>query len=41
MTGSQNGDKWLSVDAVRVAVLDISDKNWSKLVKYQFLNGHL
>jgi len=40
MTGSQNGDKLLSIDVVRAVGLDVSDKNWSIMVKYQFLNGH-
>lgn len=40
MTGSQNGDKLLSVDVVRAVGVDFSDKKWSILVKYQFLNGH-
>lgn len=40
MTGNQNGDKLLSVYVVRTVGLDVSDKNWSILVKYQFLNGH-
>lgn len=40
MTGNQTGDKWLSVDVAGAVGLDVSNKNWSILVKYQFLNGH-
>lgn len=37
MTGSQRDDKWLSLDLVRTVGPDISDKDWSMLVKYRFI----
>lgn len=40
MTGNQTGDKLLSVAVAGAVESDVSDKNWSILVKYQFLNGH-
>lgn len=40
MTGNQTGDKLLSVDVAGAVGLDISNKNWSTLVKHQLLNGH-
>ena len=39
MTGSQRGDKWLSSDLVRTVGPDISNKNWSVLVKYRFITA--
>lgn len=37
MTGSQRDDKWLSLDLVRTVGPDVSDKDWSVLVKYRFI----
>lgn len=37
MTGSQSDDKWLSLDLVRTVGPDVSDKDWSVLVKYRFI----
>lgn len=34
MTGSQRDDKWLSLDLVRTVGPDISDKDWSMLVRF-------
>lgn len=39
MTGSQGDDKWLSLELVRTVGSDVSDKDWSMLVKYRFISG--
>lgn len=40
MTGSLEDDKWLSLDLVRTAGLDVSNKDWRMLVKYRFISVH-
>jgi hypothetical protein len=39
MTGSQGDDKWLSLDLGRTVGPDISDKDWSMLVKCRLISG--
>lgn len=40
MTGSQGDDKWLSLDLAKTVGPDVSDKDWSTMVKYRFISSH-